>query len=560
MAVAQYISAKFSIRAVIGDTELLDIIEFSSATEANAIPQGRLLVAVGREVKSLKPATIHSLVSKLTIKTPVKVYLKGIALDATPGLASEWPSQEFLLWDGWAVGTGWERSGESAAYSIALLHWLDDLNNSSAISGSSHPYNPGDFTYSAMSPTLGVLGAGGPSDPSWTAMSGPQNDVGASELEEDLWMRCLQPWMVEIAEQDTLDEARVGGGGKSRGGNKAALNALSRMTNKAGGGRYVPLAMDLTGANGNVVAEAIIDALHKESYFSWVNTTLWGKLIGEWAPSYFFAVVPRIQDALVVPFVGGLSQTYTTIAAQDYSVCQLSGTMPQVLHAVGIYCGTEMLAEANTNPGEYPISYSTMGGKFPADWNDGDPDGLLLIKDPPKWLATATRYADYSLDTTGAESDEPVANALAPDVGKDAPEAAGKPDANAAGLTSANGLLDRYAHQWFVAEMLKSRTGELSGKLRFDISPCSSIIVIGGADKHLGGSDQLAQPFYANVTRVTHVINAQNQRAGTAFALDHIRTAAENADPKEKTSINRPPLYQNAFTGAGLHDLFQPKV
>ena len=45
----------------------------------------------------------------------------------------------YVIFDGYYTGTGWSRTRENTSFSVHLIHWLDDLNCSSTISGN-HPY------------------------------------------------------------------------------------------------------------------------------------------------------------------------------------------------------------------------------------------------------------------------------------------------------------------------------------------------------------------------------------------------------------------------------------
>ena len=108
-------------------------------------------------------------------------------------------------------------------------------------------------------------------------------------------------------------------------------------------------------------------------------------------------------------------------------------------------------------------------------------------------------------------------------------------------------------------ESLKGRVGELSGKLRFDISPGSNVLVHAAGARNIDNADQIQEDIYATVTQVSYVINAESQKAGTAFSLAHIRSASENTSPA--TSVRHPPLYANAWPGARLvnNDRIEPE-
>jgi hypothetical protein len=111
-------------------------------------------------------------------------------------------------------------------------------------------------------------------------------------------------------------------------------------------------------------------------------------------------------------------------------------------------------------------------------------------------------------------------------------------------------LLDRYAHSLYCIEAIKGRQGTLSGPLRFDIAPGSTVRVEGASEAFIPG-DQLGMPYFATVLRTTFVLDAESGQAGAAFHLAHIRNAAENFE--DATSVPKHPLWDAAsFAGCVL--------
>lgn len=550
MAVSNWNTIRLRVRAEIDGITVDDITEFSSVFELNNIPVGRLLISVGRNVKSLKPSTASKLAEKVKVHAPAKVYLKVEQLSASPGRSRKWPG-EFLVFDGYAVGSGYIRSREASFFSISLVHWLSDLNHASAISATSHPYNPADFTFGAVAPTA-VEGAGGP-NPQWTPMSLSQTTITAGKLSTDFWQQVLHPWLLEVAKQDSIDV--VAFGAASAGGNKEAIAALNRMKGDQTKS-YVPLAMRLGTSNSTAIEAGIRGALQAETKRSWFNTTLWGKLIGDWAPSYMFAVVPRIEDAIITPHAYSLKSTYRTIKGDDFNQCQINGTLPQVLRAIGIFAAVGSQAGGAYDPTKNAVSFNRLAGMFPQNRDDAKAKGIVMLKGPPPWLADPQVSQLYSRDSTGATSQGPISTALSPGAGNPPPADTGTPEENYKAFYDNDGLLDRYAHQWYVIEMLKGRVGELSGMLRFDLAPGTSVKIEATSDRIMGSADRLGKTYYAHISRVTHMINSENRISGTAFAIDHIRDEKENNDADDRYAIATPPLYSKAYPGAGFSDKF----
>jgi hypothetical protein len=548
--------AKLSLRlrAVINGIEFLDVVSWSATFELNNIPQAQLLLAVGRETTRQTAATIHQHVDGLKVKVPAQVYLKVERVSTSPGIAFDWPADEFIVFDGYAVGTGWTRNTSEAQFVVHLVHWLDDLHASSMLSATSHPSNPADFTFGAVFPALGVDGGGGADpnqgEPTWTATCDATRTISPTQLEEDLWGKVLFPWLTTIASQDRLDINPLGGAGVSRGLNDRAKKALARMQPGDRGAapkvcRVVPLAMNLGGANGDAVANGLRTYLERETFSTWVHTTFWGKLVGEWGPQLMFSIAPRIEDAFPVPFTGPLRQHFITILGTEYNYSNVQSQLPQVLQAVGIMHPVEHNTGADMGPAAFPVSYAELCGWFNPS---NEPEGMLLIKQAPGWIGQVIP-SDQARASTGAEG-EVVATAAEPGIGKPGP---GMDPGKAVKGVANTDLMDRFAQHWYALETIKGRTGEISGMLRFDICPGTSIRVIAVPEKFLA-KDKLAVPYFATVTRVSYIVNAEAGQCGTAFGLAHVRTEPENSS--DKTSVAGPPLYKTPWTGCSLSNRF----
>ena len=553
MAGESYAVVRVRLEAKIGSHTFDDVVQYASGFAMNDIPTASIMVAVGRNVKTDKLATIHTAVNELrSVTMPAYVWLLVQTLDkmnASSGLevVSE---KKILIFEGDAVGTGWQRSTTGAQFTIHILHWLARLNYTSAVSASSHPGNPSDWTYPAIHRAIG-LGSGESTgtmagDPSWVPMIN-KGSINEAAL-RDIWGNALHSWMTHIANDDPVD-LRLKGGQKG-GGSVTVIDALKRIGPNGDG---KPLNVELGGADAAIVAEGLRQALQAESGNSWINTTLWGKLIGEWSPAYWFAVIPRVSDALIVPFTGGLSgDHWAKIGDEDYAQCDINAQLRQVLRAVGIVHPVTWQTGANLNAGAIAENRGGMCGWYQPEKLD---QGMVLLKDAPSWLAQPLFESAFSLYSQAADGQGTVGTEV-DDKQAGQPQ---KPERDLAETQKKQrGIMDNYAHQWYTIECLKGRTGELAGKLRFDIAPGSNIFVEAGSSRNVPQSeDGLAVDIYATVTRVTYVINAETQQAGTGFSLAHIRTKAENEN--EITSTAKPPLYTEAWRGAVLHKDFTPK-
>jgi hypothetical protein len=545
--VQRWAACKFRVYAVIGGA-VYDVVQIVSTFELNAIPTCTVTVAVGRHVQTLQPATAHRHFESIQIRDTFDVYMQVAALGSEGGAPNNWPNEPFLFFTGMVVGTGWQRSTNGAEFQVHAQHWLANLHYASALSGSSHPGNPQAFTCAAgFSPT--VSSAGGGTDMSWVPRTSIEGTITVGALTEDLWTHVLLPYMQELAAADPADPRLIGTGGEEGLlANAYVLDALSRIKSEA-------MGMDLTGTENldeYVVGNAIAMALNHTISVNDAHQTLWGKLIGEWSPQYWFALSPRISDAYIVPFTGALrGEPWAEIRAGDYAHCQMPFNMGHFLRCVGIAFPTTFVNGAAASPGENQSALAGLGGQYPAPPYGR---GLVLIKDAPGWLAGASQDYLQGMTSCGAVPEAvPMRSSYTPlAVGQEAMPP-GEPAQNQLAFQS---LMDRYAQQWYTLEMLKGRTAEISGRLRFDIAPGSQVRIEGGRERFIP-QDQLGGIFYASVTRVTCALNAEQQVAGTSFTLAHVRNPQENES--NDTSVEKPPLYKAAWVGKALIDTFPPQ-
>ncbi len=544
---ARHAVVRIKLRAVIGTHDFDDIVQYTANWALNSIPVASIIVAVGRNVDTQELATIHTAVKDLTTQLKAQVFLRTIindveqAVPGVPGVPGDPDGVEIKIFEGEVVGTGWQRTESGANFTIHMLHWLSALNNSSSVSASLHPGSPGDLTYPAVFPAIG-LNTTNPSTsplPAWVPNLS-KDSVNAGSF-SDIWGNILLPWMKILASDDPYDRALNGAGAK---GDQDTLDALNRLNPNADG---VPLELDLKGGSSAVFGDAMRTALINEIGGNWINTTLWGKLVGEWAPAYWFSVVPRVDDALIVPFTGGLrGAPWAVIGDEDYGFADLNAQLHQTLRAVGIIfpIGTSTSFDLGIE-----LPQTSRGGLLGMYRPDGLTKGLVLMKDAPKWLSHPTLVYTLSLFAEGINgaSGSPICTAV-DEAGTGAPRDPGR-DFNR-DISELKGVASAYAHQWYVLESLKGRTGEVAGKLRFDIAPGSNVLVVAGGARNVPRAQEVTENIYATVTQVSYVINAESQKAGTAFSLAHIRSEQENTT--DNTSIVKPPLYSQAWSGAKL--------
>ena len=527
-----YVSAHFSVTATFygpdGETAIetmRDVVSVSASFALNTIPTATILAAVGyNPLKNNEPATIHKLLPNIRQRQRVVV---EIVVSPGGGDLSRITAGKYKIFDGFLAGIGFQRSHNQFNYVLNLVHWLDDLNNSSMVAGNWFPGVPDDYTAAAIVETLGGCTQNIGAAPSVKATL-----FADGNLKSDLWEKSIKPMFEDIANGPPalVDNPELK--------NDAALKALARMPGPAGKslGGYAPLGFN-TGAN---LQEAIANYFTASVKESSGQTSFWGKLISDYCQQFLFAVSPAVDWALPIPFCSGLrwQQGGKEITIKDYSYANFNSNMAQIIESVNILYPVESANGVNfTSPAPVSrgVAWYKPAAQYPPqssiDTNDDRKRGMRLFKSTPAWFS---KLADASVAGLLSAIDARTTSQPAPAAGGNAP-----PNGTQAIQSNLN-VIERFAQQWFINEILQQRYGEISGPLRFDIAP-GSIVKIELPPS--SPTEQSSEYMVASVMGVSYVINAEKAMAGTTFTLAHAKTKAENDDTATDFVTDKPPLY-----------------
>lgn len=543
-----FVKVKLKLTAYIGGTEFDDVVSMSATFGLNSIPTASIVVAVGEDPNRQKLATIHTARPNLQPRDIVRVFVEMIP---ESGRTEKIPGQKYKVFEGYLSGIGYQRSHNSANYTINVVHWIDDLNNSGALTGNWFPGAQYDLAQSAM---YNALQEGGGMPVPVPLLDPTHKHTKISNITADLWLQTLSPIYKELASWAYGRQQALPGSGHLLGTNSAAIGigegvippgALNRMPG-TGAGYYRPLALRAGGLQGPEFDAALRHGLQVENVNSYKYTTFWSKLVGEIAPQFFFAISPAVDWALPIPFFAALSAEYKTIKADEYSYANFNANMAQLLESVDIFYPVGCNP---TGSGGMGVIGRAFGMEKPLGTYEGvSKRGLRLYKEPPAWLTNPAAWYTKSAASTGEGGPLPGDQAVPNRGAKSAPT---RDPGAVMSMLKGSKFLSYLAEHWYKSELLYQRYGEMSGYLRFDIAP-GSIVKIETPPKDrewYGGVDAY---MFATVTQVSYSINAERAMAGTSFSLAHIRTEEENNNPKITSAF--PPMYTSRWRGGPLAD------
>lgn len=549
-AEARFAYHRVSAWIVLGDVEI-PIVSGQIDYELNGIPRAVFRLPVGRDMRNNATSLLHTIAADMTEEIPVQLWVNmspNSRSDATVRLLNI-PDGDFRLFDGYTAGGGYSRDQHgSVQYVITCNHWLSRLSHGTAFSESSHPGNPTRYNYSAL---MGTGAVGDTDGLNWTTITEASRFVNQSNLAIDVWGSALLPWMRNLASKDGMWIGEVGLKGAT--GSGAAAAALARMGPDVA--CHVPskfrdsLSIDIDVATE--IANSVASRTHDPGFVT--HQTLWDILVGRFCPDYLLAVVPRVDDAMVVPYIpgnrgtgrneaAGTNGAFVLLEAAEYGTIQLEAASRRPLRGYGILSSLTTrggaLGYADDTP---PSELMGLGG-----WYGVDKDGAVIISQGPQWLGAVLSPSRYSDAATGAGL-SPIGTATMPGIGiANGSRAAGVARAS----TSIKPLLDAYAQARYAQEILQGRQAVVSGRFRLDVSPGSLVEIEGASEAFIADHDQLGLSYFGEVLRVSLTIDAEGRRMGTAFHIGFARTIAENAS--DNTSVASHPLYQSTFQGCSL--------
>jgi len=528
-----YTTAIVRMWAVVGG-EIVDLVDFQCSYAVNQVPKAVAKLPVGREVHTLMPASSHLIATQTQIQIPTNVYIQvGYGSGATTTIL---PVGTYLLFAGWTTGIGYRHSYNGLSMTLEMTHWLVALTFASSLCQGSHPENPAQFTFNqriAMQP-----GAQGHIFP--VTLGGLFFD--GDKITEDLWGQSLKPWLEFLVGSRRLDQGAIGGVDNDtiNSDAAAALNLFQGTTLPFDPGPDVPADIVAMAIGDDVVFSTLQANDSDGAIAALARTTLWGKLVTELRAKLYFTIIPFPHKAMVVPFVAGLRNFWDpwgcgyTFLARDLDMYDVTANLIRPIRAMGFSVGHggqhgDVQGENEWTPGD-------IGG-----WYIARNDGMVKIQQAPRWLSEFAPLSAYTDLTTGIGGNT-RSSALTPTEGVPPTVEATKTIKK-----QQRTILDKFAHANYVAEMLRHRTARISGPLRFDVCPGSTVRIEGTAGAFLAGVDPHGEPRRASVLRVSYWISAQGAQAGAIYDLAHVRTETENLNAD--TSIARHPFYDKVWVG-----------
>jgi hypothetical protein len=537
MAITNFSVNKLRFWAVVLGVEIeLTRVELDYAL--SSIPEATLSCAIGREVTTLAAANIHFIVAELAVNVPIIVYCEAFEAANSGFSGGEFPIGPFVVFDGRVVGIGYNKSRSGgASLTLHCRNFLMDLEYALTNLKTTHPRNPND----------GKMNCGikvGSNKPNFVIQSTARKLFTKKNIEDDLWALSIKPWLKQVLKLPAVFEGDDISQGQGQGDAAEALSYIEPFGGDLGN-EYafgVPLEMDdFDVLNNDSAIQAIAGEAAKSTFQSFTSTTIYEKIVKDFGSKFRYALVPMASRALVVPFIPGLTDLWTTIAPDEYETIELQTELPRALRGVIVSTNMNSMCGARGFMKGQAGATRTTGGQFE---NEMIKSGMFLFCEGPLWMSNAVSPPWWARNALGVGRVK--ANAVAPGEG-DGPRDGVNPKAV---RFQAENLWDSFAHATYLYEALRMRKGSLAGRMRFDIAPGSSIGIITTEEKFVSGQVAFSDDIlYGMVTQVKILYDSDAARGQTNIEFGWLRNFFENATPM---STDFHPLYSTTFDGAPL--------
>jgi len=496
---------KVEARATIEGLGDIEVTRLSVTYALNQIPTGSITLALGRDAVTGVIAPIHNQAEQLHNKLKTEIFL-------TIG------NTERKIFDGFTAGAPYKKNYDSAAFSVGVVGWMDDLRNSSAMSSIFAVGTPSDFFATASSSIAGAA---------LFASSASGDALIPFNVEADVWNAIKRALVILCTKglfTSSGDDA-ANEGGTTRpiddAANNTAVAALDRFI-----GDVLPLAT-ISSRLANSIALHIGDAIFRAEG----GATVWS-IILSLAGQYGFSIVPLVEGAKAVAHVPFLKSELITkeIKASEYeSLSRSAYSRNQIRGAILLGAGASITGVID--------GVAKKQSKTTARYLVKD-DGLIFASYAPRWLSGDVSTETWTPKTTG--------------VGGNGVRSTGVSSGGSSGETENENFNDakerdtigeRYAQYVYLLNALAGRNVTLSGKVRFDIGPGTPVMV------ETGGTDLYEDKkyMYGNVASVTISAETRSPRVATVFIIDNYHVKSEN-----DTAADGHPIFGEAYLGDPL--------
>lgn len=499
--------------------ELGEVSMFNVKYALNSIPKGTLLLPVGNKLlKSGGFEESYAHTKKITSladsNQPVGVFVTNESENNIPGL----PKGEFCIFKGFIEGCTFVRETGQASIAVQVGHWLQSLTVFPLVNTMIAPHSAGSigrgFMLTASSSDRdrlqGTFQRDNAKKRSFTFVKDAYEMLLQTDGTLDLWAslksiisNCM-PVLGEITNK--YDPGYV-----SKDSLERAANAL-----KAIGGKHQTLISSFSKDNTSAIHLGIADYIADLSLDQLRVSTPWDKLVSEFLPSFFMAIIPLVDKAYVIPIPGSFisDRTCKQLTQNEYSSINLIRNTRPMLGGVA-------LTYENSKNIEIALRYP----------QDPKPGPIELIS-APAWMPSrkVLNVASGAIVSGGA-GENSIYDHFQTEMALLSSAKEEEDILIAECVDTMEKVLRSIVRNIYQTRCLQGRTCTITAPFRVDITPGAQLKIeppdLVGKDIQKESEDAF---LYGTVSGITFNINTTT--AQTVYEISNIRTHTEMNDPK----------------------------
>lgn len=532
-----------------GEEFLLPVAECTLAFAVNSIPTCVAHVALGHDLSTEYLNVPVNRRMRSLMKRYQTCQIIGKITGDIYGIY-QWPEETQILFEGRITAISDSLLPDGVAMKVNIMHWLGDLSGVSIIASHANVFDP----RLPQNPIGYYTPGSGVTDAQERKLGGIGTLVEATLLSElnigsDVWGMGIKRIIANILNNPNYAAFNFNLCGEELNLPTEDLKlAVQRIEGPTGKEAASPLSSpyskwtgpvvfdDGSDYNRKIIAGNIARTLKHQPINAIMRTDAWTMLVEQWLPELHLMLVPKIDSAMVVPSLPVVRQPYCqSISSNDIINIDGNRSVNRTYRGVGLI--STMETPTRVIDGQFATQ--------PVCWYpDPKPEsGQMLYKTVPSWLnnllPSAWTIKNMQRGRTvfnGAVKNED-------DAAKDDEEA----------TTAVNAILEDYARLTYATHNMGNNTVILTGRLRFDICPGSTVRI--DASRRSGSGMLAVNPqIQGLVTHVTVTISAPALKGLTQFQIQHVRTLEEN--DRDDVTLDNHPLYYKPFYGAPLKDAY----
>ena len=532
----------------------------------NDIPTATATVALGRDARTNKPSRAYEFAK--TTKRLTKAYIKlDYELNDWDNTGTEGAKLKFkkaanvILFTGYLAGISYNRTGGKVNLTVNLVSQL--VNLSMTTGGTNHilPGTPSSLLMPSNFEGPGAKTVANQADRFTENLSkeilsdfkqaivNVLSEIASDKYATQIYTKTSQLGAVS-AETSTLGaKAAIEASDNWLGMSGALVNYLKLKISKypiVVGSAFTPKQIEAS------IAIALTSSIY--------SLDLWGTLVSNVLPEFGCALIPFPRGGLIAPILPMYNKPTVILKSSEYVDFNMTANTKQPIRAVGLfYNQTYSTITSDYNPSQIHFNGSYVASE---DVNDGG----WFFKQAPSWLS--------NVDLVDTAENKKVLEAISKVSNNQNGGTPLDPDDFDSKVAEVSNVLGNYAKMIYSGMALKGRQGSLVGKLRFDISPGSTIKFELQPEQVTGNIDLLSTAqqefsttyteaqstfsvsesafYFGFVNQVSIVIDSEQSYASTSFMLTNLRTKAENDLVGQYSLDSHPFFLSNFFSGANL--------